>query len=78
MNPGLVSYQFGVFICYGDRMKIRILKTRDFRGTLGMRHAGEIMETEDIELVKQLEAQGLAIKLNTILHQSDKKLIKEE
>ena len=54
-------------------MKIRILKTRDFRGTVGMRSAGEIMDTEDIELVKQLEAQGLAVKLNTI-----KNITKEE
>lgn len=59
-------------------MKIRILETRDFRGSLGLRHAGEIMDIEDIELVKQLEAQGLVIKLNTILYQSDKKSIKEE
>ena len=59
-------------------MKIRILKTRDFRGTIGFRHAGEIMDTENIELVKQLEAQGLVTKLNTILYQSDKKPKKED
>ena len=44
-------------------MKIRILETRDFRGSIGMRSAGEIMDTEDIELVKQLEAQGLAVQV---------------
>ena len=48
-------------------MKIRILETRDFRGSLGMRHAGEIIECNNIELVQQLEAQGLVVKLNTIL-----------
>ena len=54
-------------------MKIRILETRDFRGSLGLKYAGEIIDTEDIELVKQLEAQGLAVKLNTI-----KNITKEE
>lgn len=65
MNPRLVLHQFGVFVCIRRIMKIRILETRDYRGTIGLRYAGEIIETENVELVKQLEAQGLAVQITT-------------
>ena len=48
-------------------MKIRIIETRDFRGTFGLRHIGDIIETEDIELVKQFEAQGLVTRLSDVI-----------
>ncbi len=59
-------------------MKIRILKTRDFRGTLGLRHAGEIIDVEDLGLVAQLEAQELVVKLTNIIEHPKKQTIKEE
>lgn len=40
-------------------MKYEILKTIDFRGTLGLKHEGEIVEIENEELIKQFTAQGL-------------------
>ncbi len=40
-------------------LKFKILKTRDFRGSLGLKHQDEIVELEDQDLIKQFIGQGL-------------------
>lgn len=44
-------------------MLYEILATGDFRGTLGLKHKGEIVEITDTPLIEQLLVQGL-IKLS--------------
>lgn len=40
-------------------MLYEILKTRDFRGTLGLRHKGDVEEINNPILIEQLIGQGL-------------------
>ena len=63
-------------------MEYRILETRDFRGTFGLKHKDDIVEIENEELIKQLIGQGLIellvpnIKINSRF--DDKINLKEE
>lgn len=40
-------------------MLYEILNTRDFRGTLGLKHKGDVVEIENPILIEQLIGQGL-------------------
>lgn len=46
-------------------MKYEILQTRDFRGTLGLKYLGEVVEISDPILIEQLIGQEL-IKLKQV------------